>query len=81
MTNIKYSLVKCQELNERDYGDLTGLNKDDARKKWEKRVCIWRRSFDYPRQMESLKNTAKLPFFLSEVDLILNNASIYRTNP
>jgi 2,3-bisphosphoglycerate-dependent phosphoglycerate mutase len=33
-------------LNERDYGDLSGLNKDDARKKWgEDQVLIWRRSY------------------------------------
>ena len=70
--NIReYSLVKCQELNERDYGDLTGLNKDDARKKWgEEQVHIWRRSFDIPPPNgESLKNTAErvVPFFLSEI--------------
>ena len=70
--NIReYSLVKCQELNERDYGDLTGLNKDDARKKWgEEQVHIWRRSFDIPPPNgESLKDTAErvIPFFLSEI--------------
>src|SRR5882757_4730265 len=33
-------------LNERDYGDLSGLNKDDARKKWgEEQVHVWRRSY------------------------------------
>ena len=38
-----------QALNERDYGDLAGLNKDDARAKWgEEQVHIWRRSFDTP---------------------------------
>ena len=38
-----------QRLNERDYGDLSGLNKDEARKRWgEKQVHIWRRSFDVP---------------------------------
>ena len=67
----KYNLVKRQELNERDYGDLTGLNKDDARKKWgEEQVHIWRRSFDIPPPNgESLKDTAErvIPFFLSEI--------------
>ena len=29
-----FELIKSENLNERDYGDLTGLNKDDARKKW-----------------------------------------------
>ena len=37
-------VTKDQALNERDYGELTGLNKDDARKKWgEEQVLIWRR--------------------------------------
>ena len=67
----EYNLVKCQELNERDYGDLTGLNKDDARKKWgEEQVHIWRRSFDIPPPNgESLKDTADrvIPFFSSEI--------------
>ena len=35
------------KLNERDYGELSGLNKDEARQRWgEKQVMIWRRSFD-----------------------------------
>ena len=67
----EYNLAKCQELNERDYGDLTGLNKDDARKKWgEEQVHIWRRSFDIPPPNgESLKDTAErvIPFFSSEI--------------
>ena len=67
----EYNLVKRQELNERDYGDLTGLNKDDARKKWgEEQVHIWRRSFDIPPPNgESLKDTAErvIPFFSSEI--------------
>ena len=41
--------IRDQRLNERDYGDLSGLNKDDARKKWgEEQVLIWRRSYDIP---------------------------------
>ena len=64
-TDIK--VVKDEALNERDYGDLSGLNKDDARKEWgEKQVHIWRRSFDVPPPGgESLKDTAErvLPFF------------------
>src|SRR6202167_6777839 len=40
-------IVKDQALNERDYGDLSGLNKDEARAKWgEDQVHIWRRSYD-----------------------------------
>jgi 2,3-bisphosphoglycerate-dependent phosphoglycerate mutase len=51
--------VKDQALNERDYGDLSGLNKDDARKKWgEEQVHIWRRSYDIePPGGESLRDT------------------------
>ena len=54
-------------LNERDYGDLSGLNKNDARKRWgDEQVHIWRRSYDTPPPGgESLKNTAErvLPYF------------------
>src|SRR5690242_277136 len=51
--------IKDQALNERDYGDLVGLNKDDARKRWgEEQVHIWRRSYDIqPPGGESLKDT------------------------
>lgn len=59
--------IKDQALNERDYGELSGLNKDDARKKWgEEQVLIWRRSYDVPPPGgESLKDTAArvLPYF------------------
>ncbi len=51
--------IRDQALNERDYGDLAGLNKDDARAKWgEEQVHIWRRSYDVqPPGGESLKDT------------------------
>src|SRR5215207_9968081 len=55
-------------LNERNYGDLNGLNKDDARKKWgEEQVHIWRRSYDTPPPGgESLKDTVAraLPYYV-----------------
>src|SRR3954462_15568888 len=58
-------------LNERDYGDLSGLNKDDARKKWgEEQVHVWRRSYDVaPPGGESLKDTAArvLPYYIQEI--------------
>ena len=64
-------IVKNEALNERDYGSLAGLNKDDARKQWgEKQVHIWRRSFDMPPpDGESLKDTADrvLPYFEAEI--------------
>ena len=51
--------VRDQALNERDYGDLAGLNKDDARAKWgEEQVHVWRRSYDVaPPAGESLRDT------------------------
>src|SRR5205809_4024169 len=64
-------VLKDQALNERDYGDLVGLNKDDARKKWgEDQVLIWRRSYDVPPPGgESLKDTVAraLPYFVQEI--------------
>jgi 2,3-bisphosphoglycerate-dependent phosphoglycerate mutase len=64
-------VVKDAALNERDYGDLAGLNKDDARKKWgEEQVHIWRRSYDVaPPAGESLKDTAArvLPYYIQEI--------------
>src|SRR6478735_350244 len=60
-----------QALNERDYGDLAGLNKDDARKKWgEEQVHIWRRSYDIaPPGGESLKDTLAraLPYYVTDI--------------
>jgi 2,3-bisphosphoglycerate-dependent phosphoglycerate mutase len=68
-TNIP--IIKDQALNERDYGDLSGLNKDDARKKWgEEQVHIWRRSYDIaPPGGESLKDTLArtLPYYVTEI--------------
>ena len=64
-------IIKNEALNERHYGNLAGLNKDDARKKWgEEQVHIWRRSFDIPPpDGESLKDTADrvLPYFEAEI--------------
>ena len=64
-------IIKNEALNERNYGSLAGLNKDDARKKWgEEQVHIWRRSFDIPPPGgESLKDTADrvLPYFEAEI--------------
>src|SRR3990170_639077 len=68
-TNIP--VLKDQALNERDYGDLVGLNKDDARKKWgEEQVLKWRRSYDIaPPGGESLKDTLAraLPYYVTEI--------------
>src|SRR5208282_68985 len=64
-------VFKDQALNERDYGDLSGLNKDDARAKWgAEQVHVWRRSYDVaPPGGESLKDTAArvLPYYNQEI--------------
>jgi 2,3-bisphosphoglycerate-dependent phosphoglycerate mutase len=63
--------MRDQALNERDYGDLSGLNKDDACAKWgENQVHLWRRSYDVPPPGgESLKDTVArvLPYYLREI--------------
>jgi len=63
--------IREQALNERDYGDLSGLNKDDARAKWgEEQVHVWRRSYDIaPPGGESLKDTVArvLPYYCQHI--------------
>lgn len=63
--------IKDQALNERDYGDLCGLNKDDARKRWgDEQVHIWRRSYDIaPPGGESLKGTGArvMPYYKAKI--------------
>jgi len=64
-------IFKDQALNERDYGNLVGLNKDDACKKWgAEQVHIWRRSYDVaPPGGESLKDTLAraLPYYVTDI--------------
>jgi 2,3-bisphosphoglycerate-dependent phosphoglycerate mutase len=71
MAQTNIPVFKDQALNERDYGDLVGLNKDDARKKWgEEQVHKWRRSYDIaPPGGESLRDTAArvLPYYIQEI--------------
>jgi 2,3-bisphosphoglycerate-dependent phosphoglycerate mutase len=71
MGNAGIPVLKNVALNERDYGDLVGMNKDDARKKWgEEQVLKWRRSFDIaPPGGESLRDTIArtLPYFVQEI--------------
>ena len=63
--------IADQALNERDYGDLSGLNKDEARVKWgEEQVHVWRRSYDVqPPGGESLKDTVArvLPYYCQQI--------------
>jgi 2,3-bisphosphoglycerate-dependent phosphoglycerate mutase len=64
-------VIADQALNERDYGELAGLNKDDARARWgEEQVHLWRRSYDIqPPGGESLKDTVArvLPYYMREI--------------
>jgi 2,3-bisphosphoglycerate-dependent phosphoglycerate mutase len=63
--------VRDRALNERHYGDLSGLNKDEARDRWgEEQVRLWRRSYDVPPPGgESLKDTVArvLPFYCQRI--------------
>ena len=75
------NVVRDEALNERDYGELTGLDKDDAREKWgEDQVHIWRRSFDIPPPGgESLKDTADrvIPYYENKIlPLLFENNNI-----
>lgn len=77
----RINVVRDEALNERDYGELTGLNKDDAREKWgEDQVHIWRRSFDIPPPGgESLKDTADrvIPYYENKIlPLLFENNNI-----
>ncbi|MBG0811031.1 2,3-bisphosphoglycerate-dependent phosphoglycerate mutase [Methylosinus sp. H3A] len=64
-------VIRSRSLNERHYGDLSGLNKDEARQQWgEEQVRLWRRSYDVaPPGGESLKDTVArvLPFYCQEI--------------
>ncbi|MBL6693852.1 MAG: 2,3-bisphosphoglycerate-dependent phosphoglycerate mutase [SAR86 cluster bacterium] len=71
LDQLNIPIEKNVNLNERDYGDLTGMNKDQARAEFgDKQVHIWRRSYDIPPPGgESLKNTYDrvVPYFKEKV--------------
>lgn len=64
-------IERSEKLNERHYGDLQGLNKDETREKHgAEQVKIWRRSFDVPPPNgESLKMTCErvLPYWQEKI--------------
>ncbi|MGE4314370.1 MAG: 2,3-diphosphoglycerate-dependent phosphoglycerate mutase [Pseudobdellovibrionaceae bacterium] len=67
-----FNLTKHDDLRERDYGDLTGLNKDDTREKYgEEQVHIWRRSYDVPPPggecLEDVVEKRVRPYFEAEI--------------
>ena len=77
--NVNYT--KSKKLNERDYGDLVGLNKAETAEKFGKeQVHIWRRSYEVsPPNGESLKDVVSRvsPYFENEIEpLILDNKNI-----
>ena len=76
INQTKIEVIKDKALNERFYGDLQGLNKDECREKWgEEQVQIWRRSYDGgPPGGESLKETGErvLPYYLNQIHPLIN---------
>jgi len=73
--NNKLVMMRSEQLNERDYGDLVGLNKQETAEKFgEKQVHIWRRSYDTPPPNgESLKNVVDRvsPYFQENIKPLL----------
>ena len=71
--------IENKALNERFYGDLQGLNKDECRKKWgDEKVQMWRRSYDLgPPGGETLKQTGErvIPYFTEEIEPLVKNGS------
>lgn len=68
-TNIP--VIKAPELKERDYGELTGMNKEEAKQKFgEEKFKQYRRSWDVPPPNgESLKNVSErsVPYFKKNI--------------
>tara|TARA_B100000378_G_scaffold67935_1_gene51125 strand:+ start:282 stop:908 length:627 start_codon:yes stop_codon:yes gene_type:complete len=75
--NGELIIIKNIAVNERDYGDLTGLNKKETAEKYGKeQVHIWRRSYDVnPPGGESLKNVVERvkPYFENTMKKDLEN--------
>lgn len=71
------TFIKHDDLRERDYGDLTGLNKDETRAKFgDEQVHIWRRSYDVPPPGgESLKDVVARvrPYFEENIKPLLED--------
>ena len=71
----KLLMTRNENLNERNYGDLVGLNKKETAEKFGKeQVHIWRRSFDTPPPNgESLKNVLERvsPYFNENIKPLL----------
>jgi 2,3-bisphosphoglycerate-dependent phosphoglycerate mutase len=72
------SMIAHDDLRERDYGDLTGLNKDETREKYgEEQVHIWRRSYDVcPPGGECLQDVVEKrvrPYYTAHIKPMLDS--------
>jgi 2,3-bisphosphoglycerate-dependent phosphoglycerate mutase len=69
---VNIPIVQSAALNERNYGDLQGLDKTETAKKYgEDKVLIWRRSYDTaPPNGESLEDTFNrvIPFYKTKIE-------------
>lgn len=70
-------MIKHDDLRERDYGDLTGLNKDETREKYgADQVHIWRRSYDVPppggESLEMVVENRVRPYFEAHIKPLLD---------
>ena len=76
LENNKIIMTCSEKLNERDYGDLVGLNKQETADKFGKdQVHIWRRSYDTPPPNgESLKDVVERvsPYFKENIKPLID---------
>jgi len=76
LDNNKIIMTCSEKLNERDYGDLVGLNKQETADKFGKdQVHIWRRSYDTPPPNgESLKDVVERvsPYFKENIKPLID---------
>jgi len=76
LENNKIIMTSSEKLNERDYGDLVGLNKQETAEKFGKdQVHIWRRSYDTPPPNgESLKDVVERvsPYFKENIKPLID---------
>ena len=81
LENNKLIMTCSEKLNERDYGDLVGLNKQETADKFGKdQVHIWRRSYDTPPPNgESLKDVVERvsPYFRKILNLLLIKVKMF----
>jgi 2,3-bisphosphoglycerate-dependent phosphoglycerate mutase len=77
--NMHVPVIRTAALNERNYGDLQGLNKAETEKLYGvKQVLMWRRSYDVaPPNGESLKNTYDrvVPYYTKEIEPYLKEGN------